>query len=93
MPLLQFKAMPTVPIHAPEAEVDCRELDAIEALEPVDYEDESAEDAGISEAIRRVRRHAAAMRWAVVAAAFALAVGLAQSGTLEAIGVVASTGR
>lgn len=73
--------------------MDREELDTVGALEPVDYEEESAEDAGISEAIRRMRRRAAVMRWAVLAAAVMPAVGLAQSRTLEAIGVAVHAGR
>jgi hypothetical protein len=87
--LLGFKAMPIRPIEGPEVAVSSEELDAIEALEPVDYEEECAEGAGIAEAIRRVRRQTAVMRLAVLAAAVAVALVLAQPTTLEAIGVVA----
>ena len=69
------------------------DLDAIEALDPVDYEDVCAEEAGIAEAVRRVRRQSAVVRLAVLGAAVAMAGVLAQHATLEAIGVVAHVGR
>jgi len=73
--------------------VSCEELDAIEALDPIDYEEVCAEEAGIAEAVRRVRRQAAVVRLAVIGAAVAVAGVLAQHATLEAIGVVARVGR
>lgn len=68
--------------------MSCEELDAIEAHEPVDYEEECSRETGISEAIRRTRRRTALMRLAVFAAVVAAALVLAQPATLEAIGVV-----
>ena len=50
------------------------------------------EEAGIAEAVRRVRRQSAVVRLAVLGAAVAMAGVLAQHATLEAIGVVAHAG-
>lgn len=70
------------------------DFDDIDALEPVDYAEESAEEAGIAEAIRSVKRTAALMRVAVLVTAVAVGLGvLARPATLEAIGVVAHSAR
>ncbi|MGE0392453.1 MAG: hypothetical protein AB7P67_02680 [Vicinamibacterales bacterium] len=73
--------------------MSCEELDAIEALDPVNYEDERPGETDIHDAVCRARRQAAAIRLAVLVVACGLALGLAQPRTLEAIGVVAHSGR
>ncbi len=68
----------------------CEDFDDIDALEPVDFSEECAEEAGIAEAIRQVKRSAVLMRVAVLVIAAAVGFGvLARPATLHAIGVVA----
>ena len=66
------------------------DFEEVDPAEPVAYEDEAAGDAGIAEAIRRVKRTAMLARTAVVLAAAVVALLVfGHPATLAALGVIA----